>query len=258
MTGYLPGIRTGILLGGRATYRDAMVGEGYDGRPSGYDDLLGVATTRVGRGRLRLISFSASNRLDFPSLSDAGLRSDEGDREEGLGTPAERDLLEEPQPGGDLEPDRCARHRARGRRVVGRELGRCDLALARRRGAAPKRARRVRCLGSRGVARAQRRDQCGGIARSAGYPVLRRAPPAGPGNLGGGLSLDAGPVLGSVFAERLWRPARGLLISLGNPCEHRISQAGSASSPGSRRCSHRPTGPGSELAWAAAIRSSNR
>ena len=73
VTGYLPGIQTGLVLGGRTTYRDALTGDGAGGRGNGYDDVLGVATTRLGRGRLRLVSFSASNRLDFPSVSDAGV-----------------------------------------------------------------------------------------------------------------------------------------------------------------------------------------
>ncbi len=73
--GYLPSLRTGIVLGARTSVRDALMGEGHGGQGSGYRDLVGVATSRVGDGRLRLVSFLAGNRLEFPSVGDVDLDS---------------------------------------------------------------------------------------------------------------------------------------------------------------------------------------
>ena len=71
--------------------------------------------------------------------------------------------------------------------MVGRELRRCDLALARRRRAAPKRARRVRCLGSRGVARAQTAGPVWGHRSFGRVPATPPcAWPPGPGTLAAG------------------------------------------------------------------------
>ena len=80
LSGYLPGIRTGVVVGARSTYRDALMGDGYQGRRNGYQDLLAVSTTQAGGGRLRVLSFLANNRFDFPSVSDVGDGGDSGDR----------------------------------------------------------------------------------------------------------------------------------------------------------------------------------
>ena len=73
-TGYLPALRTGISVGGRTTYRNALMSEGYDGDAtdgSGYRDFLAVATSDVGGGRLRALSFLSSNTLAFPAFGDS-------------------------------------------------------------------------------------------------------------------------------------------------------------------------------------------
>jgi len=73
VSGYIPALRTGISVGGRTTYRNALMGEGYDGNAtdgSGYRDLLTVATTDLAGGRLRAVSFFSDNSLVFPAFGD--------------------------------------------------------------------------------------------------------------------------------------------------------------------------------------------
>ena len=218
MTGYLPGIRTGILIGGRATYRDALMGEGIEGHPNAYDDLLGVATSRLGRGRLRLISFSASNRLDFPSVSDAALEPDgpaSNDREELSGTPRNAIAWSSHTQGLTWSE-------------TGPRGGRFDAAAWWAGSAAD-----IRWLGSAGAeqlhsdfsevgvsARAAWPDAGGGTTVGASlvrpgtrYDAVRASAMAGAP--AARLSLDAAPAIGSVFAERLMRPSGRLLLSSG-------------------------------------------
>ena len=218
MTGYLPGIRTGILIGGRATYRDALMGEGIEGHPNAYDDLLGVATSRLGRGRLRLISFSASNRVDFPSVSDAGLEPDgpaSNDREELSGTPRNAIAWSSHTQGLTWSE-------------TGPRGGRFDAAAWWAGSAAD-----IRWLGSAGAeqlhsdfsevgvsARAAWPDAGGGTTVGASlvrpgtrYDAVRASAMAGAP--AARLSLDAAPAIGSVFAERLMRPSGRLLLSSG-------------------------------------------
>jgi hypothetical protein len=73
VSGYIPALRTGISVGGRTTYRNALMGEGYDGDAtdgSGYHDFLTVATSDLAGGRLRAVSFFSNNSLAFPAFGD--------------------------------------------------------------------------------------------------------------------------------------------------------------------------------------------
>jgi Outer membrane receptor for ferrienterochelin and colicins len=73
VAGYIPALRTGVSVGGRTTYRNALMGGGYDGDAtdgSGYRDLLAVATSDLAGGRLRALSFFSSNGLAFPAFDD--------------------------------------------------------------------------------------------------------------------------------------------------------------------------------------------
>ena len=74
VSGYIPALHTGISVGGRTTYRNALMGEGYDGDAtdgSGYRDLLTVATSDLAGGRLRAVSFFSDNSLVFPAFGDS-------------------------------------------------------------------------------------------------------------------------------------------------------------------------------------------
>ena len=70
-SGYIPALQTGLSLAARTTWRSSLASESYGAESlqgSGYGDLLGVATTAMGGGRLRVLSFVSSNRLAFPAL----------------------------------------------------------------------------------------------------------------------------------------------------------------------------------------------
>lgn len=216
---YVPAIQTGILIGGRATYRDALTGEGLGGRGhgNGYDDLLCIATTRLGQGYLRLISFSAGNRLDFSSVSDGAGGLDTGapaaDREQAPGAP--RNAIAWSSHSQGITWSRSGAYGARLEAAgwwAGSSAGVTWLT--------PDGAERLRSrLDEIGLsARATWPDGSGGtsvgaslVRQATSYVVLRPLiAVAAPG-----LALDAGPVVGSLFAERLWRPSPRLLLSSG-------------------------------------------
>jgi hypothetical protein len=222
VAGYLPGIQTGLVLGGRTTYRDALMGEGSGGRSNGYGDLLGVATTRLGRGRLRLISFSASNRLDFPSVSDAGAPGSAEFEERALAADREE------SPAGRNAIAWSSHSQGVSWTSTGSRGNRVDAAAWWAGSSA-----QVDWLGTGGAERLRSElSEVGASVRAAWpgadggssvgaslvrpatrYTVTRAAvgsdPPAP------GLALEAGPAVGSVFAERLWRPSPRLLLSAG-------------------------------------------
>jgi hypothetical protein len=222
MEGYLSGIQTAVLVAGRATYRDALTSEGLDG--NGYGDLLGVATTRVGQGRLRVISFSSRNRLDFSSISDAtgtggSTGVDEGaltaDREEGPGVPRNGISW-----GSHSQGITWSRTDARGTRLEA--AGWWAGSSAEVTWLAPGGAERLRSeLNEIGIsARAAWPAADGGtsVGGSLVRPRTRYAAMRTPDPFAepvAGLSLDARPLVGSVFADRLWRPSRRLLVSSG-------------------------------------------
>jgi hypothetical protein len=215
---YLPGIRTGVVVGARTTYHDALMGEGYEGRPNGYQDLLGVATTRAGGGRLRVLSFVTDNRLNFPSVSDAGA---------GSGTSA--------PPGGQENPGVLRNAISWSSHSQGVTWSGADMRGAKLETAAwwagssaevswltPSGADLLRSeLSEIGLsARAAWADEGGGISAGASllHPSTRYAVTSRFGSSttpSPGLSLDAAPTVGSIFAERLWRPSRALLLSAG-------------------------------------------
>ena len=219
VSGYLPGLETGIVVGGRATYRDALLDEGFSGRHNGYGDLLGVATTRVGRGRLRLISFTAGNQLDFPSISDAGSESP------GPADGAPADV--ENGTGGSRNAIAWSSHSQGLTWSSTGPRGRTVAAAAWWAGSAAD----VTWLGSGGAQRLRSElSELGASARAAwpdadgstglGVSLVRPATryavsSGGVADPSAGLSLRAGPVVGSVFAERLWRPASRLALSTG-------------------------------------------
>jgi hypothetical protein len=219
---YLPGIRTGVVVGARTTYRDALMGEGYEGRRNGYQDLLGVATTRAGGGRLRVLSFVADNRLDFPSVSDVG---DRGADSAVRSLPAEG----EEYPGVSRNAISWSSH-SQGVTWSGTDKRGAKLetaawwagSSAEVRWLTPSGAGRLRSeLSEIGLsARAAWPGEDGGISAGVSLfrPSTRYAVTSGTGSSTApspGLSLDAAPTVGSVFAERLWRPSRALLLSAG-------------------------------------------
>jgi hypothetical protein len=222
VSAYLPGIRTGIVVGARTTYRDALMGEGYGGRGNGYQDLLGVATTRAGGGRLRVLSFLADNRLDFPSVSDMG----DGGADSGVRSlPA----VGEEYPGVSRNAISWSSH------SQGVTWSRTDRRGAKLETAAwwagssaevswltPSGADQLRSeLSEVGLsARTAWPDEDGGLSVGASLvrPRTRYAVRSGSESstaLSPSLSLDAAPTVGSAFAERLWRPSRALLLSAG-------------------------------------------
>ena len=221
VSGYIPAIRTGIVVGARATYRDALMGADFQGRRNGYQDLLGVATAQAGQGRLRLISFLADNRLAFPSVSD----EDGGADSEARAQSAEAEDF----PGVARNAISWSSH---SQGVTYNRTGKRGVRLETAAWWAGSSAE-VRWVSADGPdrlrsklseiglsARALWPAEDGGI--SAGFSLVRPAtryaitPDSSAATVPiPSLSLDAAPTMGSVFAERLWRPSRLVLLSVG-------------------------------------------
>ena len=211
-SGYLPAVGTGVSLAVRSTYRSSIAGESYGGESdagslegSGYGDLLGVATGALGGGRLRVLSFLSRNRLGFPALDDHTPRY-ESEGEDG--TPVHHN---------DIGWNSWSQGATWSRSGAGVQLqtaawaagSSADIAWGGAEG--PERLRSS--LAEVGVsARAAWPGAGGGtsIGASLVRPETRYSVTGA-----GGLSLYAAPLVGSVYAERQWRPARALLLSAG-------------------------------------------
>lgn len=218
---YLPGIRSGLLLGARMAYGDGLPGDGSGSRRNGYGDLLSVATTRAGDGRLRFISFLAGNRLDFSSVSDAGSRGGASDER-----PAPGDVEEYP---GAPRNSVSWRSHSQGITWTGSDTFGANVQLAtwwagssaEASWLAPGGAKRLHSkLSEIGLSARATWPSTGG-GTSVGASLVRPSthyvvtPAIAPSSAAAGLSLGAAPVVGSVFAERQWRPSRVLRLSAG-------------------------------------------
>jgi hypothetical protein len=215
---YLPALRTGIVVGGRTTYRNSLSGDGSEGSPNGYQDLLGVVTTQAAGGRLRLLSFVASNRLDFPSISDGSTDSRDVTTDQSEASPG--------LPRNAMSWDSHSQGLAWSR--TGPSGTNIDAAAWWAGSSA-----QVRWLSTDGAdqlhsdlseiglsVRATRPGPDGGL--SGGVSLVRPSTRYSVAPIGGtssatppGLSLIAAPSVGSIFTERIWRPSRPLLLSLG-------------------------------------------
>jgi hypothetical protein len=217
---YLPGLRTGILLGARTTYRSALAGESSGESPNGYQDLLGVSTTQIGGGRLRFVSFLSGNRLAFPSSGDraqGGTETGDAHPDEGDAAGVPRNLLSW---NGHSQGVNWQRTSASGTRLETSAWWAGSSAD-------------VRWLSSTGPDQVQSRLSQIGLSglvtwpsatgsSSAGVSLVRSSTRYTVTPLGGtfsaadpSLSLSAAPAIGSVFAEQVWRPAPPLLLSAG-------------------------------------------
>jgi TonB-dependent Receptor Plug Domain len=207
-SGYVPALGTGLALAARTTYRSSLANESYGAESldgSGYGDLLGVATGTLGGGRLRLLSFYSGNRLAFPSVDDYG--DGYGD-ETGEGVP----FLHNDIRWNSWSEGATWRATAGGLQLQTAAWAAGSSAQIAWGGAeGPEQLRST--LAEVGLsARAAWPGDDGGT--SVGFSLVR--PDARYSVSGaGGLSLSAAPLVGSVFAERQWRPAAGLLVSAG-------------------------------------------
>ena len=221
VSGYLPGIRTGVIVGVRTTYRDALMGDGYQGRRNGYRDLLAVSTTQAGEGRLRVLSFVANNRLDFPSVSDggdAGAGSEDGpppsEGKEYSGVP--RNAISWSSHSQGVTWSRAAARGTRLETAAWWAGSSAEVSWLTATGADRLRSE----LSEIGLsARAAWPREGSSISAGASlvrpgtrYAVMHLSEAAAPSP---GLSLGAAPTVGSVFGERIWRPSRALLLSAG-------------------------------------------
>jgi hypothetical protein len=203
VAGYLPGLETGVSLAARTTYRDALVGDGYksDGSAgSGYHDLIGVATTRAAGGRLRVVSFLSRNRLGFPAFGDAGEPGE-------YASTAQNTVRWNSYSQGVT----WSRTDTRVKLESAAWLAGSSADIVWRGAEGPARLRsRLAEVGLSGRVVWPAED--GGA--SAGFSLVRPSTSyAATGS--GSLVLDAAPTVGSLFAERQWRPARPVLLSAG-------------------------------------------
>jgi hypothetical protein len=216
--GYVPAIRTGVMLSGRRTFRDAFGGGESAPEGNGYQDLLGVSTSELAGGRLRVLSFLADNRLDFPAISDHGYsRSDGNVSEEGEGhSGIPLNAISWTSHSQGLTWNRTD---ARGNRLETAAWWAGSSADIR--WFSSSNGDRVQSdlseLGLSTRAAWPRAD--GGVAFGASLirPSTRYAiSPALSGTTGAsGRVLSAAPTVGSIFAERVWQPSRQVLVSLG-------------------------------------------
>ena len=207
VAGYIPALRTGIAVGGRTTYRNALMGEGYDGDAtdgSGYRDLLTVATSDLAGGRLRALSFLSSNTLNFPAFGDS-LPTGGG---YGQTTYVPRNNVAWTSWSQGLT---WSRTDTRVKLETAAWAAGSSADVAWRGAEGPERLRsRLAELGLSG--RVVWPGAGGGT--SIGASLVR--PSTSYAVTGaGGLVLTAAPTIGSVFAEREWRPAPQLVLSAG-------------------------------------------
>jgi hypothetical protein len=207
VAGYIPALRTGISVGGRTTYRNALVGEGYDNDAtdgSGYRDLLAVATSDVAGGRLRVLSFLSSNSLAFPAFRDTATY---GTGHGAYASVARNDVAWTSWSEGLT----WNRSNTRVKLETAAWLAGSSADVAWRGAEGPERLRST--LAELGLSGRIAWPAAGG-GTSLGASLLRpstRYAVTGAGDL----ALTAAPAVGSVFAEHQWRPASPLLISAG-------------------------------------------
>jgi hypothetical protein len=207
VAGYIPALRTGVSIGGRTTYRNALMGQGYDGDAtdgSGYRDLLAVATSDLAGGRLRALSFFSSNGLAFPAFDDPSTYQ----AGHSPYTPVARNDVAWSSWSEGLTWNRT---NTRVKLETAAWLAGSSADVAWRGVEGPERLRSSLAeLGLSGRVAWPSSD--GGT--SLGASVIR--PSTGYSVTGaGGLALDAAPTVGSVFGEHQWRPAPPLLVSAG-------------------------------------------
>jgi hypothetical protein len=205
-SGYLPALRTGVSIAARTTYRNSLADYTYGGQSldgSGYGDLLGLATTSLGGGRLRALSFVSGNRLAFPALDDYG----KGDGADDEATISRNDISWKSWSQGATWNRSGAGVQVQAAAWAAGSSA--DIAWGGAEG--PERLRSS--LVEVGLsARAAWPGADGGT--SIGASLVRPSTRYGVTGAGG-LSLYAAPLVGSVFAERQWRPAPALLVSAG-------------------------------------------
>jgi hypothetical protein len=201
VAGYLPTLQTGITVAARTTYRDALMDSGYEsdrGGGNGYHDLLGVATTRAGGGRLRVLGFASQNHLSFPAFGDAA------GPPAAYGTP--RNTVDWTSFSHGVT---WSRTDSRVKLESAAWLAGSTAEIAWRGGEGPARLRnRLTELGLSG--RVVWPAATGGA--SAGFSLIR---PSTSYATSRGLSLAAAPAIGSVFVEREWRPGSRLVLTGG-------------------------------------------
>ncbi|HKT58681.1 MAG TPA: carboxypeptidase regulatory-like domain-containing protein [Gemmatimonadales bacterium] len=207
LSSYIPALHTGISIGGRTTYRNALMGEGYDGDAtagSGYHDLLTVATSELAGGRLRALSFFSSNTLAFPAFGDNGSYSDAPSNYVSV---ARNDVAWNSWSQGVT----WNRSDTRVKLETAAWAAGSSADVAWRGAEGPERLRSTLAqLGLSGRVAWPSADggtSLGGsvVRSSTGYAVTGS----------GGLTLDAAPTLASVFAEHQWRPVAPVLVSAG-------------------------------------------
>ena len=207
VSGYIPALRTGISVGGRTTYRNALVGEGYDGDAtdgSGYHDFLTVATSDLAGGRLRAVSFFSNNSLAFPAFGDhAAYSGSHGN----YVTVARNDVRWDSWSQGLT----WNRSNTRVKLETAAWAAGSSADVAWRGGEGPERLHsRLAQFGA--SARVAWPSSDGGT--SVGASVVRSS--TGYTVTGAGdLTLAAAPTLASVFAEHQWRPLAPVLLSAG-------------------------------------------
>jgi len=211
-SGYVPALGTGVSLAARTTYRSSLAAESYGGESdagsldgSGYGDLLGVVTGTAAGGRLRVLSFLSRNRLAFPAF---------GDQSSGYEYEAEDNT---PVHHNDIRWNSWSQGATWSRSGAGVQLetaawaagSSADIAWGGAEG--PERLRST--LAEVGIsARAAWPGAGGGTSFGASLvrPQTRYSVTGA-----GGLSLYGAPLVGSVYAERQWRPTRALFLSAG-------------------------------------------
>lgn len=203
VAGYLPGLRTGISLAARTTYRDALMGNGYQSAAqggNGYHDLLGVATTEAAGGRLRVLGFLSQNHLSFPAFGDAAGQ-----------TPAYGAARNTVDWTSFSQGVTWSRTDSRVKLESAAWLAGSSADIVWRGGEGPAGLRsRLAELGLSG--RAVWPAATGGT--SAGFSLVRPST-SYTASGSGDLTLHAAPTIGSVFLEREWRPARPLVLTAG-------------------------------------------
>jgi carboxypeptidase family protein/TonB-dependent receptor-like protein len=207
VSGYIPALRTGISIGGRTTYRNALMGEGYDGDAtdgSGYHDLLTVATSDLAGGRLRAVSFFSGNSLAFPAFGDNTSYS-----------------------GSHGNYARVARNDVSwGSWSQGLTWNRTNTRVKLETAAwAAGSSGDVAWRGGEGFERLHNRLAQFGLSGRVAWPSSDGGTSVGASVVrsstdytvtgAGGLTLAAAPTLASVFAEHQWRPLAPVLLSAG-------------------------------------------
>ena len=209
-SGYLPALGTGVSLAVRTTYRSSLAAESYGAESdagsldgSGYGDLLGVAGATVGGGRLRVLSFLSRNRLAFPAFGENAPGYGDGGAmpygHNAIGWTSWSQGATWSRSGAGVELQTAAW-------AAGSSA---DIAWGGDEG--PERLRSS--LAEVGLSARAAWPGAGG-GTSVGASLVRPATRYSVTGAGG-LSLYGAPLIGSLYAERQWRPAHALLLSAG-------------------------------------------